>query len=138
MSPVLGLSDDAHAGEPMCRISALLLLSALVKMGKHDKSKYTIDALVRLNFIGIIVESVQYMATDLRETAPEGKLFLTSLSRFITNVTIIIRCWPAAAILPCETRLTFSNLTSTVWCYSCNQCRFLPCCEDVRSVCKGS
>lgn len=130
--------DDAHAGEPMCRISALLLLSALVKMGKHDKSKYTIDALVRLNFIGIIVESVQYMAADLRETAPEGKLFLTSLSRFITNVTIIIRCWPAAAILPCETRLTFSNLTSTVWCYSCNQCRFLPCCEDVRSVCKGS
>lgn len=64
--------DDAHAGEPMCRISALLLLGALVKMVEKDNSKYIIESLNRLNFIGILVDSIRNIPNDLRETAPEG------------------------------------------------------------------
>jgi nuclear pore complex protein Nup205 len=64
--------DDAHAGEPTCRIAALLVLSALVKMGRHENSKYMIESLGRLNFISILVDSIQHISTDLRETAIEG------------------------------------------------------------------
>lgn len=65
--------DDAHAGEPMCRISALLLLGALVKMAEKDNSRYIIESLGRLNFIGILVDSIRNIPNDLRDTAREGK-----------------------------------------------------------------
>ena len=64
--------DDAHAGEPVCRIAALLVLGALVKMGRQENSKYMIEALARLNFIGILVDTIQHISTDLRETSVEG------------------------------------------------------------------
>jgi nuclear pore complex protein Nup205 len=64
--------DDAHAGEPTCRIAALLVLSALAKMGRQENSKYMIESLARLNFIGILVDSIQHISNDLRETAMEG------------------------------------------------------------------
>ena len=67
--------DDAHAGEPMCRISALLLLGALVKMAEKDNSRYIIESLGRLNFIGILVDSIRNIPRDLRETAREGRTF---------------------------------------------------------------
>jgi nuclear pore complex protein Nup205 len=64
--------DDAHAGEPTCRISALLVLGVLVKLGHVENSKYIIESLVRLNFIGILVDSISSMAVDLRDTTTEG------------------------------------------------------------------
>ncbi|TVY93840.1 Nucleoporin [Lachnellula willkommii] len=63
--------DDAYASEPTCRIAALLLLGALVNMGKHESSKYIIESLTRLNFITILVSSIQNIANDLRDTAIE-------------------------------------------------------------------
>lgn len=69
--------DDAHAGEPSCRIAALLVLSALVKMGRQENSKYMIESLARLNFIGILVDSIQHISNDLRETAMEGMPAIT-------------------------------------------------------------
>ncbi|TVY24924.1 Nucleoporin [Lachnellula hyalina] len=63
--------DDAYASEPTCRIAALLLLGALVNMGKHENSKYIIESLTRLNFITILVASIQNIATDLRDTEME-------------------------------------------------------------------
>jgi nuclear pore complex protein Nup205 len=65
--------DDAYAGEPMCRIFALLLLSALVKMAKYENVTDAIDSLARLNFIAILVDSIQSMPADLRETARQGE-----------------------------------------------------------------
>ena len=65
--------DDAYAGEPMCRISALLLLSALVRMAKQENVTDAIESLGRLNFIAILVDSIQNMSKDLRETAREGE-----------------------------------------------------------------
>lgn len=64
--------DDAHAGEPTCRIAALLVLGALVKMGRQENSKYMIESLARLNFVGILVDSIQHIPNDLRETFIEG------------------------------------------------------------------
>ncbi|KAK0123636.1 hypothetical protein ONS95_008651 [Cadophora gregata] len=59
--------DDAHGGDQTCRISALLVLVALVKLGINENSKYIIESLQRLNFIGILVESIQNVTTDLRD-----------------------------------------------------------------------
>jgi len=70
--------DDAHAGEPTCRIAALLVLGALVKMGRQENSKYMVESLARLNFIGIIVDSIQHISNDLRETAVEGQSFTSA------------------------------------------------------------
>ena len=69
--------DDAHAGEPTCRIAALLVLGSLVKMAQSEKSKYIIESLARLNFIGILVDSVASMSADLRATSAEGKSLYT-------------------------------------------------------------
>lgn len=65
--------NDAYAGEPMCRISALLLLSTLVKMAQKENDNYSIEALSRLNFIAILVDSIANMPSDLRQTAREGE-----------------------------------------------------------------
>jgi nuclear pore complex protein Nup205 len=68
--------DDAYAGEPMCRISALLFLGALVKIAEKDNSRYIIESLGRLNYIGILVDSIRSIPNDLRETSREGRDFL--------------------------------------------------------------
>ncbi|KAG9245395.1 nucleoporin Nup186/Nup192/Nup205 [Calycina marina] len=60
--------DDAHSGEPMCRISALLLLGSFVKMAEKEESKYVVESLGRMNFVAILVESIQHFASDLHET----------------------------------------------------------------------
>jgi nuclear pore complex protein Nup205 len=76
--------DDAHASDPTCRIAALLLLSALVKMGKHENSKYIIESLSRLNFVGILVHSIQNIAVDLRETTAEGMICIPNIDPILT------------------------------------------------------
>jgi nuclear pore complex protein Nup205 len=87
------LCDDAHAGESTCRIAALLVLSALVKMGRHENSKYIIESLSRLNFIGILVDSIQHISNDLRETADEGILSVAAHVRksWLTMIDIGIQ-----------------------------------------------
>lgn len=80
--------DDAHGGEGTCRITALLVLGALVKLGKQENSKYIIESLTRVNFISILVDSIQVMAGDLRVTPIEGKSALwIDHSRLYTNPT---------------------------------------------------
>ena len=65
--------DDAYVGEPICRISALLFLGALVKMANYENVNDAIDSLARSNFIAILVDSIQNIPTDLRETARQGE-----------------------------------------------------------------
>lgn len=83
--------EDAHGGEASCRISAILVLGELVKMGKNENSKYIIESLTRLNFIGILVDSVQNISTDLRDTTAQGMFFsgvLTLRPRLLTDVDV--------------------------------------------------
>lgn len=72
--------DDAYAGEQECRISAILMLSALVTLARHggeqnqEDSKDLIESLARVNFIGILVDSIQNMPNELRDTSEEGMI----------------------------------------------------------------
>jgi len=79
------LCDDAHAGTPTCRIAALLLLGALVKLGKAERSSYILEALTRLNFIGILVDGLRFVPEELRSTSAEGSFLPT-----ITDAKLII------------------------------------------------
>ncbi|POS87792.1 hypothetical protein EPUL_001653 [Erysiphe pulchra] len=65
------ICDDANHGEPMCRISAILLLICFVKMEKVEDSKYIVNALARLNFIGLLVESLRTISQDIQDVSIE-------------------------------------------------------------------
>ncbi|KAL2205083.1 hypothetical protein CC79DRAFT_1293335 [Sarocladium strictum] len=51
--------DDAYGGEPACQTSALILLNALIKMGQLEGDIHVIETLNKLNFIGILVDSLR-------------------------------------------------------------------------------
>ena len=78
--------DDAHGGGATCRISALLVLVAMVKLGKSENSKYIIESLQRLNFIGILVESIQNITIDLRDVKTQGSLHRCFWSIFMLTM----------------------------------------------------
>lgn len=68
------ICDDAHGGSGTCRVSALLLLDSLVSLARAEKSNYMIDSLMRTNFILVLVESIQDIPQELRETSATGEL----------------------------------------------------------------
>ena len=67
------ICDDAFGAAPPCRVSALLLLDALGTLAKCDQSTYITDSMVRTNFLQILVESIESISTELRETIAQGK-----------------------------------------------------------------
>ncbi|TGO21554.1 hypothetical protein BPAE_0213g00080 [Botrytis paeoniae] len=82
------ICDDALVGEQNCRIAALLLLGALVKMTKQENSNYIIESLNRLNFISILVNSIGDLATILQETSREDSTIL--LSDFYARLALLV------------------------------------------------
>ena len=67
------ICDDGYGASGSCRISALLLLDALAGLAKVDNSNYIIESLVRTNFIQVLVESVESIPQELRETNANGE-----------------------------------------------------------------
>lgn len=65
--------DDAFGASAACRISALLLLDSLAVIAKVDKSNYIVDSLVRTNFLQVLVESLESIPRELRQTNAKGK-----------------------------------------------------------------
>ncbi|OTB06752.1 hypothetical protein M426DRAFT_318467 [Hypoxylon sp. CI-4A] len=51
--------DDAFGGDAACQSAALIFLGALVQLGKQEKDQFVVEALNRLNFIGILVDSLR-------------------------------------------------------------------------------
>jgi nuclear pore complex protein Nup205 len=66
------ICDDAFAGDQTCRISALLLLGAFVTLAREEGSQYIIDALVRLNFTSLIVDSLKDILGEIHGIDQEG------------------------------------------------------------------
>jgi nuclear pore complex protein Nup205 len=77
--------DDAYAGEQTCRISAVLFLSALVTMATQENSKYIVEALLRLNFIGLLVDSIKNILVELREHEGDGEFCFLFLCDLLTQ-----------------------------------------------------
>jgi nuclear pore complex protein Nup205 len=64
--------DDAYSGSGSCRVSALLFLDATVLLTNREESKYMIQSFARLNFVGVLVDSIKQMPIDLRAAPSEG------------------------------------------------------------------
>ena len=65
--------DDAFGASAACRISALLLLDSLAGVAKEDRSNYIVDSLTRTNFLQVLVESLESIPQELRQTNANGK-----------------------------------------------------------------
>ncbi|KAJ8125431.1 hypothetical protein O1611_g8208 [Lasiodiplodia mahajangana] len=74
--------DDAFGGEPRCQSAALVLLATLVQLGRKEGDYYVIEALNKLNFIGILVDSLrdvlQEWNTINRSGNPDHQNYLNS------------------------------------------------------------
>lgn len=68
------ICDDAYAGEHTCRTSALLLLGQFVELARKEDSKYIIESLNRINYIGLLIDSLKNILGDLHELRIDGKL----------------------------------------------------------------
>ena len=68
------ICDDADGGSGTGRISAMLLLNSLVILATGESSKYVLDSLDGNNFVLVLVETVQDIPQELRETKAPGRL----------------------------------------------------------------
>ena len=74
------ICDDALGATPSCRVSALLLLDVLSALAELDQSVYLMDSMIRANFLQVMVESIEVIPVELRETSAQGKEGLPSTS----------------------------------------------------------
>ncbi|KAF2797349.1 hypothetical protein K505DRAFT_235707 [Melanomma pulvis-pyrius CBS 109.77] len=89
------LCDDAYSGQGTCKVSALLLLSALVAVAIRQESKYILDSFVSLNFIGVLVDNIKHIPEELKvASAPQVPVLL---AYYDASLALLLRI--------CQTRL---------------------------------
>ncbi|KAK7428952.1 hypothetical protein QQZ08_004569 [Neonectria magnoliae] len=66
------ICDDAYGGEAECQTAALILLNALVSMGRQENDDHVVEVLNRLNFIGIMVDSLRNIMQEWHEVYGSG------------------------------------------------------------------
>jgi len=81
--------DDAYSGQGTCRVSALLFLDALVFLTNREDSKYMVETFARVNFVGVLVDSIKQMPVDLREAPPAD--VSSVLSFYKTSLALLLR-----------------------------------------------
>ncbi|KAI0128352.1 nucleoporin Nup186/Nup192/Nup205 [Xylariales sp. AK1849] len=64
--------DDAYGGDAACQTAALILLGTLVNLGRQESDNYTVETLNRLNFIGILVDSLRNIMDEWVEVNRSG------------------------------------------------------------------
>ncbi|EPE10353.1 nuclear pore complex subunit [Ophiostoma piceae UAMH 11346] len=59
------ICDDAYSSDSAtCQTAALVLLSTLVRLGENEHDTHVVEALNRLNFIGVLVDSLKSTLQD--------------------------------------------------------------------------
>ncbi|OAQ68044.1 hypothetical protein VFPPC_04351 [Pochonia chlamydosporia 170] len=66
------ICDDAYCGEPTCQASALVLLNSLVNVGRQESDSHVVETLNKLNFIGILVDSLRNIMQEWHEAYASG------------------------------------------------------------------
>ena len=67
------ISEDAYGGAGTSRVAALLFLDSLTLLAFEEKSSHMVEALVRTNFIVVLVEAIRDMPVELREAHADGE-----------------------------------------------------------------
>jgi nuclear pore complex protein Nup205 len=68
------ICDDAYGSDPACQTAALILLNALVHTGREENDSHVVEALNKLNFIGILVDSLRNVMTEWVQIVQSGSL----------------------------------------------------------------
>lgn len=76
------ICDDAERSEAKCQTAALILLGALVKVGVVENDAYVVETLNRLNFIGVLVDSLKSVLREWFEAIQAGKSNRTVPERY--------------------------------------------------------
>ncbi|KAF1922872.1 uncharacterized protein M421DRAFT_426491 [Didymella exigua CBS 183.55] len=83
------ICDDAYSGSGTCKVSALLLLNALVAVATRQQSKYILETFVSLNFIGVLVDNVKHIPEELKNAvAPQVS---SLLSYYEASLALLLR-----------------------------------------------
>ncbi|KAF1847136.1 uncharacterized protein K460DRAFT_280943 [Cucurbitaria berberidis CBS 394.84] len=83
------VSDDAYSGQGTCKVSALLLLNALVAVATQQQSKYILETFVSLNFVGVLVDNIKHIPEELRAAAAPQVPIL--LSYYDASLALLLR-----------------------------------------------
>ncbi|KAI9829552.1 MAG: hypothetical protein M1826_005597 [Phylliscum demangeonii] len=83
--------DDAYSAIGSCKVSAMLCLDALVLSAQDEKSSSVLESLVRLNFLGLMVDSIKLMPNELREAAAEDIDNPEALRRYYDLLGSVLR-----------------------------------------------
>ena len=73
------ICEDVFCGDPPCQTSALILLNAIVATGRRGGDIRVIDTLNKLNFIGVLIDSLRNIMTEWHSAYSSGKLISSTL-----------------------------------------------------------
>ena len=85
------LCDEALEAGQAARLTAILLLDAYCTVAGSIGKAFVIDALVENNFLHILVESIELVPPELRETSAQGGSFPTCKSDSLVALTSTYR-----------------------------------------------
>ena len=83
------MCDDAYSGQATCKVSALLLLNAMVAVATQQQSKYILETCVSLNFVGVLVDNLKHIPEELRAAAAPQVSAL--LSYYDASLALLLR-----------------------------------------------
>jgi nuclear pore complex protein Nup205 len=83
------ICDDAYSGQGTCKVSALLLLNAMVAIATRQQSKYVLETFVTLNFVGVLVDNLKHIPEELRAAAAPQVTAL--LSYYDASLALLLR-----------------------------------------------
>lgn len=67
------ICDDAFGGDAGCQSAALILLGALVQLGKQERDSFVVESLNKLNFISVLVDSLRSVLAEWEMINQTGK-----------------------------------------------------------------
>jgi nuclear pore complex protein Nup205 len=83
------ICDDAYSGQGTCKVSALLLLNAMVAIATRQQSKYVLETFVTLNFVGVLVDNLKHIPEELRAAAAPQVTAL--MSYYDASLALLLR-----------------------------------------------
>ncbi|KAI0396873.1 nucleoporin Nup186/Nup192/Nup205 [Xylariaceae sp. FL0594] len=83
------LCDDAFGADAECQSSALILLTTLVQLGRKEDDNYVVETLNKLNFVGVLVDSLRGVLEEWVEINHDGDA--DKLSAFNAKLALLLQ-----------------------------------------------
>jgi nuclear pore complex protein Nup205 len=87
------ICDDAYGSDTACQTCALVLLGAFINLGRNEDDTSVVEVLSRLNFIGILVDSLKSLLQDwlaiIRSPSPASagqELYISAKLSLLLNL----------------------------------------------------